>query len=73
MCVTLPYRVLDVPDADTAVVIRGGVTSTVSLLTADTAVAPGDWVLVHAGLVLARVSDDDARHLDDLATEGGLT
>lgn len=73
MCVTLPYRVIGVPDATSAVVTRNGSTSTVSLLAIDGRLAPGDWVLVHAGLVLARLSDDDARQLDGLATEGGLT
>jgi hydrogenase expression/formation protein HypC len=73
MCIALPYRVVDVPDPATAVVSRQGVTTTVSLLTADTTIAAGDWVLVHSGLVLARLSDEDARQLDALAIEGGLT
>jgi hydrogenase maturation factor len=73
MCVATAYLVVDVPDPATAVVTRHGSTSTVSLLAADGVVHAGDWVLVHSGLVLARLTDDDVRQLEDLAVDGGLT
>lgn len=72
MCVAIPCLVVDVPDSGTAVVSRRGIRSTVSLLAADAPVEPGDWVLVHSGFVLERLSDDDVRQLVEVATDGGL-
>jgi len=46
---------------------------TASLLAMDDAVGPGDWVLVHSGLVLGRLTDDEARdalELRNLTNEG---
>ncbi len=71
MCLSLPSRVVDVGDQGTAVVVHRGVRSTVSLLAADAPVAPGDWVLVHSGFVLGRLSDDDVRGLGGLIDAGG--
>lgn len=71
MCIAVPYRVIDVPDPATAVVVRRGAVTSVSLLAADSAVEPGDWVLVHSGFVLTRMTDADARELEDLTTDGG--
>jgi hydrogenase expression/formation protein HypC len=34
---------------------------TVSLLTLDGAVAPGDWLQVHSGYALARLTDEERR------------
>jgi hydrogenase expression/formation protein HypC len=34
---------------------------TASLLAMDDPIGPGDWVLVHSGLVLGRLTDDEAR------------
>jgi hydrogenase maturation factor len=65
-----PQQVLSLTDAQTAVVTRAGVVSQASLLTAEAPVHPGDWVLVHSGFVLARLSDDDVRYLDELTQEG---
>jgi hydrogenase expression/formation protein HypC len=71
MCLSVPSRVLDVVDPETAVVVHRGVRSTVSLLAADTPVGPGDWVLVHSGFVLGRLTDDDVRELTELTDSGG--
>ena len=73
MCVATAYLVVDVPNSATAVVTRRGTTSIVSLLAADGPVHVGDWVLVHSGFVLSRLTDADMRELEDLAVEGGLT
>lgn len=73
MCLAIPCLVVDVPDPGSAVISRRGVRSTVSLLATDAPVEPGDWVLVHSGFVLGRLTDDDVRQLIDVATEGGLT
>lgn len=34
---------------------------TASLMALSDAVGPGDWVLVHSGLVLARLTEEEAR------------
>ena len=70
MCLALPCRVLALCDDGTAVVSRAGARSTVSLLAAATPVSVGDWVLVHSGFVLDRLTDDDVRGLADLAQDG---
>jgi hydrogenase assembly chaperone HypC/HupF len=70
MCVALACRVIEVRD-DTAVVARDGATTTVSLLAADGDVAVGEWVLVHSGLVLGRLTDADVAALDELTKDGG--
>lgn len=46
---------------------------TASLLAVSENVGPGDWVLVHSGLVLARLTDQQARDALELrgpSTEG---
>jgi hydrogenase maturation factor len=46
---------------------------TASLLAFSDTVEPGDWVLVHSGLVLARLTEQEARdalELRDFTTEG---
>lgn len=64
MCVALPGQVVTVVPGPLlrAVVDMGG-----QRLSAQVAILerlePGDWVLVHAGLVVARVGEDEARAL----------
>jgi len=58
MCLTAPARVIAV-DANGATVLLGGRERRAStLLRPDTAV--GDWVLVGAGTILERLSDEEA-------------
>jgi hydrogenase assembly chaperone HypC/HupF len=58
MCVTAPARVIAV-DPDGATVLLGGRERRAStLVRPDTAV--GDWVLVGAGTILERLSDEEA-------------
>jgi hydrogenase assembly chaperone HypC/HupF len=58
MCLTAPARVVAV-DADGATVLLGGRERRAStLVQPDTAV--GDWVLVGAGTILERMSDEEA-------------
>lgn len=51
----------------------GGRALTASLLAVSDDLGPGDWVLVHSGLVLARLTEPealDALELRDPTTEG---
>jgi hydrogenase expression/formation protein HypC len=46
---------------DKAVVAGAGRTRAVSLLTLTEPVTPGDWVVIHSGFALARVTAEEAR------------
>ena len=70
MCLALAAQVVELPDRATAVVVRNGRRSTVSLLAADSEVNVGDWVLVHSGFVLERLSETDVQGLIDIVTDG---
>ena len=60
MCLAIPARITQIdPTTDTAQVSLGGVIKEVSLaLVADTAV--GDYVLVHVGYALNKISEEEA-------------
>jgi len=59
---------------DRSVEVRaGGRDLSASLLAVGDAMGPGDWVLVHSGLVLARLTEQEARdalELRDPTSEG---
>ena len=59
MCVTIPVRVVAVESADTALVESSGGTHRMALFGVPAGV--GDWLLVHSGIALARIDNDDAR------------
>jgi hydrogenase expression/formation protein HypC len=74
MCLAIPAQVTQIdPTTDTAQVSLGGVMKEVSLaLVSDTAV--GDYVLVHVGYALNKISEEEAektlaliREIDALA------
>ena len=67
MCRAEPVRVLRV-EAEVAWVEAGGGERAVSLLGVE-GVAPGDYVLVHAGIALARVGPEEAAAILDLLAE----
>ena len=60
MCLGELAEVIEVV-TDDAVVTGAGRTRTVSLLTLIEAVTPGDWVVIHSGFALARVTAEEAR------------
>ena len=60
MCLGELAEVIDVGIED-AVVCGGARTRTVSLLTLSEPVNRGDWVVIHSGFVLARVTAEEAR------------
>jgi hydrogenase expression/formation protein HypC len=64
MCLAIPGRIDRVEGADPlfrlARVTFGGVTRTVSLACTPEA-GPGDYVLVHAGIAIASVDEEEAR------------
>jgi hydrogenase expression/formation protein HypC len=59
MCLALPARVVELQDADNAVVELGGVRKTVSVaLTPEARV--GDYVIVHVGHAIGLLDADEA-------------
>ena len=71
MCLAIPARITHIdPVTDTAEVNLGGVTKEVSLaLVSDAAI--GDYVLVHVGYALNKLSEEEAEHTLRLIEEMG--
>jgi hydrogenase expression/formation protein HypC len=59
MCLAVPVRVLAVLDGQWAEVEVGGICSRISIAIIDE-VAPGDYVIVHAGFAIARLDVREA-------------
>ena len=72
MCLAMPGRIIEVMDQDGLRMARvdfGGVRRQVCLECLPEA-GPGDWVIVHVGLALSRLDEEEARQLLDLLAEG---
>lgn len=61
MCLGELAQVVDRIDDRTVRARVGDRLVTVSLLTLDGAVAPGDWLQVHSGYALARLTEEERR------------
>jgi len=70
MCLAMPARVIEI-EGDTARVNLGGVRKAVSLALVD-GVEVGDYVLVHVGYALNRISTEEAERTLALFAEAGL-
>lgn len=71
MCLAIPARVEALEHGDMAVVAVEGVRKRISTALLDD-VAVGDFVLVHVGYALHRLSEEEARRTLSLMAEGGL-
>jgi hydrogenase expression/formation protein HypC len=72
MCLAIPAQVVEVDAvADTATVSLGEVRKTVSLALVED-VAPGDFVLIHVGYALNKVSEEEAERTLALMGEADL-
>jgi hydrogenase expression/formation protein HypC len=72
MCLALPARVETIDAAsDTATVALGEVRQQVSLALVD-GVIPGDFVLIHVGYALNKLSPEEAEHTLRLIGEAAL-
>lgn len=67
MCVGLPARVVKVKDG-TALVDASGAKREVSAALIDE-LDPGDYVMVHAGVAIAKITSDDEEETDALLDE----
>jgi hydrogenase expression/formation protein HypC len=72
MCLGIPGQILAVADPTThmAATQLSGARRMVDIsLVDDEGIAPGDWVLVHAGLALSKVSEQEAHEMLALLQE----
>ena len=68
MCVGLSAKVVRIQEG-TAVVDASGAKREVSVeLLQD--LEPGDYVMVHAGIAIAKITDEDAHETDEIMEEG---
>lgn len=63
MCVASPGKIIEI-NGDTAVVDHSGNKTNAALGIVDAKI--GDWVLVHAGLVIQVLPDDEAQYMREL-------
>ena len=61
MCLGEVGRVQDVIGPDAISIALDGRTATVSVMLLDAAPTVGDWVLVHSGFVLGKLTEAEAR------------
>ena len=71
MCLALPAKIVAMPEPGMAVVSLEGIKKTISLALVDDA-GIGDYVLVHVGYALHKVSEDEAARTLALMAEAGV-
>lgn len=73
MCLAIPAQIASIDEtSDTATVALGGVSKQVSLALVDAA-RVGDYVLVHVGYALIRISPEEAERTLQLIAEVGVS
>ncbi len=65
MCVGLSARIMKIDDDRTAVVDASGARRRVSTALLDD-LEPGDYVMVHAGTAIAKITGDDEEETDSI-------
>jgi len=71
MCLAVPTKVIQIDNNDIAIVELDGVKKAVSIALLDE-VAVGDYVIVHVGYALTRLSPEEAAKTLQLMTEVGI-
>jgi hydrogenase expression/formation protein HypC len=71
MCLAIPARVVELLPAEQARVDIAGIGKTISLALVDD-VAVGDFVIVHVGFALSRLSEEEAEATLALFAEAGM-
>lgn len=68
MCVALPGKVIEIKEKDAVVDFNGNhVTARLGLVD----IKEGEYVLVHAGCILQKVSEEEAENLNELMKDVG--
>jgi hydrogenase expression/formation protein HypC len=71
MCLGLPGRIVEVqPGGDVARVDVAGVLREINIALLDGPFVPGDYLLIHSGFAVERMSPDEARDALDVFAEG---
>jgi len=70
MCLAIPAEVISI-DGDTAQVSVGGVKKEISMALVDD-VAVGDYVLIHVGYALNKISTEEAQKTLELFAQAGM-
>jgi len=71
MCLAIPAKVTALEEGEMAVVALEGVKKRISVALLDE-VAVGDYVLIHVGYALHRLSEEEAQRTLDLMAEAGI-
>jgi hydrogenase expression/formation protein HypC len=71
MCLAIPARVVELEDGDIAVVALEGVKKRISTALLEE-VEVGDYVLIHVGYALHKVSPEEAARTLQLMAEAGV-
>ncbi len=71
MCLAIPVRVVALEEEDMAVVAMDGLTKRISTALLED-VAVGDYVLLHVGYALHRLSEEEAQRTLALMAETGV-
>ncbi len=71
MCLAIPARVTSLEDDDTAIVALEGIKKRISTALVED-IAVGDYVLVHVGYALHKVSPEEADRTLALMAEAGV-
>ncbi len=62
MCLAIPAQIVSQPDEHFAVVEVSGVRRKANIgLLRDEGLNPGDWVLIHVGFAMSKISSEEAR------------
>jgi len=61
MCLAYPYKIVEVKDEWTAIAEIQGVRTEVALHLLGEPVKEGDWVLVHVGFAIKKISKEEAQ------------
>ncbi|OYT39521.1 MAG: hydrogenase assembly protein HypC [Desulfurococcales archaeon ex4484_58] len=73
MCLGIPAEIIDIREENgvkIAKVKMGGVTKDVLIALED--VKPGDYVIVHAGVAIEKINEQEMKELDQLLKEAGI-
>jgi hydrogenase expression/formation protein HypC len=71
MCVAVPAQVSEVSERSATVLVGARAVRIALLALSGEPVAPGDWLLVHSGLALARLDEREALARKELIAQAG--
>ena len=70
MCLAIPSKIISIDnESSMATVETMGVTRAANLTLVEDEVGIGDWVLVHVGIAMSRIDEDEARKSLELYDE----